>query len=139
MHIAAGTLGLILGPVAMLALNRPALHTRAGEAYHCVMLAVCITAALLAVMDWRRLWWFLPIAAGSYAFALLGYLAATRRWRGWPMAHIKGQGGSYIAMTTSSRSFKGKRPPPRIRRLGRKPQGVTLPLPGRPTPRWPAA
>jgi uncharacterized membrane protein len=101
LHIAAGAAGLILGPIAMRARKRPGLHTRAGEAYHWVMLAVCLTASLLAVLDWERLWWFLPIAAGSYAFALLGYVSAKRRWRGWLRAHITGQGGSYIAMTTA--------------------------------------
>jgi uncharacterized membrane protein len=101
LHIAAGAAGLILGPIAMRAQKRPGLHTRAGEAYHWVMLAVCLTASLLAVLDWERLWWFLPIAAGSYAFALLGYVSAKRRWRGWLRAHITGQGGSYIAMTTA--------------------------------------
>lgn len=101
LHIAAGAAGLILGPIAMRASKRPGLHTRAGEAYHWVVLTVCVTASLLAVLDWKRLWWFLPIAAGSYAFALLGYAAAKRRWRGWLRAHIAGQGGSYIAMTTA--------------------------------------
>lgn len=101
LHIAAGAAGLILGPIAMCARKRLGLHTRAGEAYHWVMLAVCLTASLLAVLDWERLWWFLPIAAGSYAFALLGYVSAKRRWRGWLRAHITGQGGSYIAMTTA--------------------------------------
>jgi len=101
LHIAAGTAGLILGPIAMGARKRPGRHTRAGEAYHWVMLTVCLTAGLLAVLDWTRLWWFLPIAAGSYTFALVGYLAAKRRWRGWLRAHITGQGGSYIAMTTA--------------------------------------
>lgn len=100
-HIAAGAAGLILGPIAMRARKEAGLHTRAGEAYHWVMLAVYLTASLLAVLDWKRLWWFLPIAAGSYAFALLGYTAAKRRWHGWLKAHIAGQGGSYIAMTTA--------------------------------------
>lgn len=101
LHIAAGTAGLILGPIAMRARKRPGLHTRAGEAYHWVVLTVCLTAGLMAVLDWKRLWWFLPIAAGSYVFALVGYLAAKRRWRGWLRVHIPGQGGSYIAMTTA--------------------------------------
>ena len=101
LHIAVGTAGLILGPIAMRARKKPGLHTRAGEAYHWVMLAVCLTASLLAVLEWKRLWWFLPIATGSYAFALLGYASAKRRWRGWLPAHIAGQGGSYIAMTTA--------------------------------------
>lgn len=100
-HIAAGTVGLILGPVAMRARKRPGLHTRAGEIYHWVVLMVCVSAGLLALLDWGRLWWFLPIAAGSYAFALVGYVAAKQRWQGWLRAHIAGQGGSYIAMVTA--------------------------------------
>lgn len=100
-HIALGTAGLILGPVAMIARKRPGLHTKTGEAYHWVMLGVCLSAGILAVLDWGRIWWFLPIAAGSYAFALLGYVAAKRRWRGWLRAHVAGQGGSYIAMVTA--------------------------------------
>ena len=101
LHIAVGAVGLVLGPVAMRARKRPGLHTRAGESYHWVVLTVCVTASLLAVLDWRRLWWFLPIALGSYAFALLGYSVAKRRWQGWLRAHIAGQGGRYIAMTTA--------------------------------------
>jgi hypothetical protein len=87
--------------VAMRAAKRPGAHTRAGEAYHWVMLAVCLSATALALLHLSRLWWFLPIAAGSYAFALLGYLAAKLRWRGWLRAHVSGQGGSYIALVTA--------------------------------------
>lgn len=101
-HIALGTAGLILGPVAMVARKVPgALHARAGEAYHWVMLGVCVSAGALAILDWKRIWWFLPIAVGSYAFALVGYVAAKRRWKGWLRAHLAGQGGSYIAMCTA--------------------------------------
>ena len=101
LHIAAGLVGLVVGPVAMTAWKGSRLHARAGEAYHWVMLAVCVSATALALLDWTRLWWFLPIAAGSYAFALVGYVAAKRRWRGWLVAHVSGQGGSYIAMLTA--------------------------------------
>lgn len=101
LHIAAGAAGLILGPIAMRARKRRGVHTRAGEAYQWVVLAVCLTASLLAFLDWERLWWFLPIALGSYAFALVGYMAAKRRWQGWLRARIAGQGGSYIAMMTA--------------------------------------
>ena len=100
-HIAVGTAGLILGPIAMTALKGSRLHAWAGELYHWVMLAVCVSAAGLAWLDWVRNWWFLPIAAGSYAFALIGYVAAKVRWRGWIVAHVSGQGGSYIAMVTA--------------------------------------
>jgi len=100
-HITAGVAGLVLGPLAMFAPKRQGTHTRIGEAYHWVMLTVCASAGVLAVLDWPRLWWFLLIAAGSYAFALRGYLAAKRRWPGWLLAHVGGQGGSYIAMMTA--------------------------------------
>ena len=55
----------------------------------------------VGVLDWRRIWWFFPIAVGSYAFACLGYVAAKYRWQGWLRAHLAGQGGSYIAMVTA--------------------------------------
>jgi hypothetical protein len=100
-HIALGTAGLILGPVAMTARKLLGLHTQAGEAYHWVMLSVYVSAGTLAILDWHRIWWFLPIAIGSYAFALLGYVVAKRRWHGWLRAHLAGQGGSYIAMVTA--------------------------------------
>jgi uncharacterized membrane protein len=101
MHIAAGTTGLILGPLAMRATKRRGPHTRLGETYHWAMLAVCLSASALAILDWHRIWWFLPIAAFSYANALLGYLAAKRRRRGWLRRHVRGMGGSYIALVTA--------------------------------------
>lgn len=100
-HIAFGAAGLVLGPIAMLAPKRRGRHTVTGEAYHWVVLGVCVTAAALAVLDWSRNWWFLPIAVGSYAFALLGYVTAKRRRGSWLISHVTGQGGSYIAMVTA--------------------------------------
>jgi hypothetical protein len=100
-HIALGATGLVLGAIALLVRKHRGRHTRVGEAYHWIMLSVCVTATVIAVLDWQRLWWFVFIATGSYAFALLGYVAAKRRWPGWLRAHITGQGGSYIAMVTA--------------------------------------
>jgi hypothetical protein len=101
LHIACGTAGLVLGPVAMTARKVPGLHTRAGEWYHRVMLMVCISAAAMAVLEWQRIGWLLPIAVWSYAFALLGYVSAKRRFHHWLRFHLIGQGGSYIAMVTA--------------------------------------
>jgi hypothetical protein len=100
-HIVLGATALVVGVVAMRAAKRPGLHTRAGEAYHWIVLGVCVSAVAIALTDWARLWWFVPISVGSYAFALLGYVAAKRRWRGWLTAHVTGQGGSSIAMVTA--------------------------------------
>ncbi|MDX6698549.1 MAG: hypothetical protein QOE65_1946 [Solirubrobacteraceae bacterium] len=101
LHIAAGGTGLLLGPVAFAAAKRRGPHTRLGEAYHWVMLAVCVSAAGLAVLAWDRIWWFLPIAAFSYANALAGYVAVKRRRPGWLRRHVRGMGGSYIALVTA--------------------------------------
>ena len=59
LHIATGSFGLILGPIAMLAPKRRGRHTRAGTVYHFNMLAVCVSAAAMAIIDFRRIWWFL--------------------------------------------------------------------------------
>lgn len=100
-HIVCGFAGLALGPIAMFARKRRGWHTRSGDLYHGVMLAVCATAAALALLDWQRIWWFLLIAIGSYAQALIGYLAAKRRWQGWLPLHVSMQCGSYIALVTA--------------------------------------
>lgn len=97
-HIATGTLALGLGPLAAYAARRRGPGTRLDGAYHFAVLAVAASAALLAALDWSRLWWFLPIAAGSYGLALLGYAAGRRGRR---RLYVHGQGGSYIALVTA--------------------------------------
>ena len=101
LHIAGGTSGLVLGPVAMRAVKRRGTHTRAGEAYHWAVLVACASAVGLAALDFSDLWWLGLIGVFSYAFAFLGYVAAKRRWTGWLLPHVSGQGGSYIALTTA--------------------------------------
>jgi hypothetical protein len=100
-HVACGSAGLVLGPVAMLSGKRRGAHTRSGEAYHWVFLVLFLSAVALAVLNWAEVWWLAFVGAGSYALALLGYLAGKRRWKGWLRAHVAGQGGSYIAMVTA--------------------------------------
>ena len=101
-HVAAGTIGLVLGPIAMVSGKRRGPHTRAGEAYHWAYLVLFLTAVALAILDWERSWWLALVGTRSYAFALFGYLAAKRRRPGWLRRHITGQGGSYIAMTSAT-------------------------------------
>jgi hypothetical protein len=100
-HIACGVAGLIVGLIAMRARKLPGLHTNAGEAYHWIMFSLCASACVLTLFDWEHLWWFVPIGVGSYGFALLGYVAAKRRWPNWLESHLTGQIGSYIAMCTA--------------------------------------
>src|SRR5439155_10936018 len=60
-----------------------------------------LSAVVLAVLNWDEVWWLAFVGAASYGLALLGYMAAKRRWNGWLRAHVAGQGGSYIAMVTA--------------------------------------
>ncbi|HEX2129071.1 MAG TPA: hypothetical protein VHF58_07630 [Solirubrobacterales bacterium] len=100
-HIAAGSLGLVLGPVLFAARKARGLHTIGGELYHWTFLVLFLSAVGLAVLNWEEVWWLALVGAFSYSFALRGYLAAKRRGPGWIAAHISGQGGSYISMTTA--------------------------------------
>ncbi len=101
LHVTTGSLGLVLGPIAVWASRRGQLEGGAGSAYHWSVLAVCLTACGLVALDFRALWWLLLLAGLSYVLALLGFLAPRRRWRGWVRAYARGQGGSYIALVTA--------------------------------------
>ena len=100
-HIGAGSVGLVLGPVLAITGKRRGPHTRLGEAYHWTFLVLFVSAIGLAIANWDEVWWLSLVGAFSYAFALRGYVAAKRRRPGWIAGHIAGMGGSYIAMTTA--------------------------------------
>ncbi len=100
-HILAGILGLVIGPVAMYAKKSKGLHTRSGKIYFYLMAAVCVSATVLSIMHWSTSWWFLIVAVFSFSFALRGYLATFNKYEGWLKKHISGMLGSYIAMSTA--------------------------------------
>ena len=97
-HVAAGFVGLALGPIVMWAPKRGRLHPRIGDWYFLAVTASCVSAAALAVLDLPRLWFFLVAAVGTYAFAVPGYLAAKRRRDGWLLIHVVGVTSSYSGL-----------------------------------------
>jgi hypothetical protein len=99
-HIAAGVAGVVLGP-AVLYRAAAARVTLFASAYHASVLLVCVSAVVLSILDFANLWWFMLVAAGSYAFALRALTAARRRRPGWLPRYIRGQGGAYIALWTA--------------------------------------
>lgn len=101
LHVAAGSVGLVLGPLAMLAEREPPYRSRLGLAYHWSVLAVAVTALVLIAFDPAGLWWLAPLAALSYGLALLGVIAPRRRGQRWVGLYARGQGGSYIALVTA--------------------------------------
>jgi hypothetical protein len=100
LHISAGVAGVLLGP-PVLYLAVAGRVNRFADAYHASVLLVCVSAAVLAVLDFANLWWFLLVAAGSYAFAFRAHLAARQRRPNWLPRYIRGQGGAYIALWTA--------------------------------------
>jgi hypothetical protein len=100
LHIAAGIAGVLLGPPVLYFAAVKRVPRFAG-AYHASVLLVCVSAAVLAVLDFTGLWWFLLVAAGSYAFAVRALIAAWQRRPNWLSRYIRGQGGAYIALWTA--------------------------------------
>lgn len=102
LHVLTAVSALLLGAGALSVVKKKGWHTRIGNIYHWLFATMAITASILATMSWQRLWWFLPIAVFSYAFALLGFLAVRLKWKNWLRFHVLGQGGSFIAMCTAA-------------------------------------
>jgi hypothetical protein len=99
-YIVSGTLALALGPVALLAAaRRHSSRELLLTAYLWAVFATCLTAAVVSLLDWSRLWWLIPVAVLSYLLALVGYVAVRHGWPKWVSAH--GLGGSYIALWTA--------------------------------------
>jgi len=99
-HVASGVAALVLGPLALFAARRRlGRRAQARDAYHWLVLAVCVTAVALSALAWQRLWWLVPIAVLSYGLALVGQLATVGGGPAWVRAHA--WGGSYIALVTA--------------------------------------
>jgi hypothetical protein len=71
------------------------------SAYHLAVSLVCASAVGLAALDFAGLWWFVLVAAGSYAFAARAILAIRAGRPGWQARAVRGFGGAYIALWTA--------------------------------------
>jgi hypothetical protein len=100
LHILAGSLGLLVGPLAMLAPKRRGRHPLLGRAYQAATAVLCLTAFGL-VLYRPGLWWLAVIAAATWAAALGGWWAARRRFPGWTVWHLNLMCSSYISFVTA--------------------------------------
>ncbi|TMW71047.1 DUF2306 domain-containing protein [Alteribacter natronophilus] len=100
-HIAAGTICLISGLMAMSFRKKRGRHSVSGEIYHGAYIVIFLTSTLMAVWNWSGSAYLFYIGIFSYALALTGYLAGKRRQKGWIGTHIGGMLGSYIAVITA--------------------------------------
>ena len=64
LHVLAGVVAVLFGPLAIVfTLRRRGLNW-AGEVYHWAIALVCLTALVMVPYDWARLWYFWPITIG---------------------------------------------------------------------------
>src|SRR5918998_2330014 len=97
LHVTAGTAGLLLGPVWLVArLARARARDPAG-AYRAAVAGVAGSGAVLAVSA-PGPGWLLPVAVVTQALAVAGALARRQDWPRWRTLQPHLLGGSYIAL-----------------------------------------
>jgi len=99
-HVASGGIGLVLGPLAMVAPKRRGRHTRIGMAYQWATAGLCASAVGLAVFR-PALWWLGLIAVATEAAALGGLWVKRHRRPGWLPLHISLMCSSYVSFVTA--------------------------------------
>ncbi len=109
-HVAAGTAGLALGPMAMAAPKRFGWHPRLGLGYQAAVAAMTASAIGLVVLAPARLWWLGLIAAATETAALAGWRERRRHTPGWLGRHIRLMCGSYISFVTAALVVNGGGP-----------------------------
>jgi len=110
-HIVTGVICLITGLLAGFSKKRRGKHTFYGEIYHGSYVLVFITAVVMSILRWSESAYLFYIAIFSYSLALLGYIAAKKRWKNWLGSHIGGMLGSYIGIATATLVVNAKNIP----------------------------
>ena len=99
LHVTAGTAGLLLGPVWLVARLAGARARGPAGAYQAAVAGVAGSGAVLAVSA-PGLGWLLPVAVATQALAVAGALARRQDWPRWRTLQPHLLGGSYIALVT---------------------------------------
>ena len=99
-HVLAGVVCVVSGAVAASARKRPGRHPRAGTVYLCGLLALIMTAGVMAVVRWPHDVHLLLIACLTAAFGGAGWWIRRRRPAGWMRWHGMAMAASYVALLT---------------------------------------
>lgn len=99
-HIAAGAVGLVVGPLAMRVPKRRGRHTRLGVAYQLLTTTLCASALGLVVYR-PDVWPLALIAIATEAAALAGWAVRRRAATGWLRLHVSLMCGSYVSFVTA--------------------------------------
>jgi len=101
LHVAAGTAGLLLGPLWLAARLLGIRGDGLAWAYQLAVAVVAASGAVLAVSV-PGLSWLLPVGVLTCGLAVSGALARRRDWPHWRTAQPHLLGGSYIAVVTGA-------------------------------------
>jgi hypothetical protein len=100
-HVAAGTTGLLVAPVALGVRKRRGKHTVLGRIYAAATVVLCASALALFAYDPARLWIFVIIATMTAATVALAIWFARHRPRGWYIWHLNLMSSSVISFVTA--------------------------------------
>ena len=100
LHVAAGVVAVLFGPLAIVYTLRLRRLNWASETYHWAVAIVCLGALVMVPYDWGRLWVFWPISVASYLFVYFGQRAGEAPGGLWYRGVLRGYGGGWIAMWT---------------------------------------
>jgi hypothetical protein len=101
LHVGAGIVALIFGPLAIVFTLRRRQLNWASETYHWAVAVVCLSALVMVPYEWGELWVFWPIAVASYLFVYFGQRAAEEAGGLWYRGVLRGYGGGWIALWTA--------------------------------------
>jgi hypothetical protein len=101
LHVAAGLVGVVFGPLAIVLTLRKRRLNWASEIFHWAVALVCLSALVMVPYDWARLWVFWPISLASYLFVYFGQRAAEAPGGLWYRGVLRGYGGGWIALWTA--------------------------------------
>jgi len=110
-HVPLGLAGVIAGALAMLNKKGRGRHSRFGTLYFWCLLALAVSATVLATMRWSESYHLFLLGALSFVSAWFGRKALRQRWRQGVRLHITGMGLSYILMLVAFYVDNGKQLP----------------------------
>lgn len=100
-HLAAGSVAVVAGVVAMLSRKRAGRHPLAGTAYYWALVVVFVTMSVLALSHWSEDYHLFVLGLLSFIAATVGRTARRSLWPGWPRIHMTGMAASYILLITA--------------------------------------
>jgi len=111
LHVLCGLVAVVAGVTATLTRKGSRRHRRVGQVWLVGLGGLCVSAPVLASLDWAHRWHLVVLGVVAAGLAALGFLGTRRRWKGWRAAHIAGMSGSFITTLTAFYVDNGPRLP----------------------------